>query len=52
MNPYYVNITSSIGEPVTKDILELDDDDFIAHSQEKVKDYPSLKSIQEKHPQP
>ena len=52
MNPYYVNITSSIGEPVTKDILELDDDDFIAHSQEKFKDHPSVKKILEKHPQP
>ncbi len=32
--------------------MELDDDDFIALSQEKFKDHPSVRKIHEKHPEP
>ncbi len=52
MNPFYVNITLTIGDLVTDDILELDDDDFITHSQTKYKDHSSVKKILEKHPEP
>ncbi len=51
MNPFYVNITSTIGYLVTEDILELDDD-VITHSQTKYKGHPkaSVKKILERHP--
>ncbi len=52
MNSFYVNITSTIDEPMTDEIMELDDDDFIALSQEKFKDHPSVRKIQDKHPEP
>ncbi len=44
MNSFYVNITSTIGEPMTEEIMELDDDDFIALSQETFKDHPTCKT--------
>ncbi len=52
MNPLYVNITSTIGDLVPEDILEIDDDDFITHSQIKYKDHHSVKKILEKHSEP
>ncbi len=52
MNSFYVNITSTIGEPMTDEIMELDDDHFIALSQEKFKDHPSVRKILGKHPEP
>ncbi len=52
MNSFYVNITSTIGEPMTDEIMELEDDHFIALSQEKFKDHPSVRKIHEKHPEP
>ncbi len=42
MNPFNVNITSTIRHLVMEDILELDDDDFITHSETKYKDHPSV----------
>ncbi len=42
----------TIVDLVTEDILELDDDDFITHSQTKYKDHPSVKKILEKQPEP
>ncbi len=37
---------------MTDEIMELDYDDFIALSQEKFKDHPSVRKINEKHPEP
>ncbi len=37
---------------MTDEIMELDDDDFIALGQETFKDHPSVRKIQEKHPEP
>ncbi len=37
---------------MTDEIMELDDDDFIALSQEKFKEHPSVRKIHEKHHEP
>ncbi len=43
---------STIGDLVSEDILDLDDDDFTTHSQTKYKDHPCVKKLLEKHPEP
>ncbi len=37
---------------MTDEIMELDDDDFIALSQEMFKDHSSVRKIHIKHPEP
>ncbi len=52
LNSFYVNITSTIGDLISEDILELYDDDFITHSQTKYRDNPSVKKKLKKHSEP